>query len=613
MSESDRGSEPVAARGALEPRDDAGLIRPEPPSTRAADRARLDVWGFADSAFRINANDAVEMTGNRYSLAGVELPELLPWINGTIGAQLGPREGNHPHYPPEISEPRRNPAFASELQKFLREDAICDDPKIRLRHGHGHTQEEMYSIKYARLARIPDLVVYPSRPEHVESLVTAALLHGVCLIPYGGGTNVSHALLCPPDEERMIVSIDMSRMNRIRWIDPYNRIACIEAGAVGRQIVEQLANYGFTMGHEPDSVEFSTLGGWIATHASGMKKNRYGNIEDLVLDMTVVTAEGVLTRSSVAPRESVGIDHRRWLFGSEGNLGVVTSAIVKIFPVPEVQRYGSVIFRTFEDGFEFLYDLTRNGVPPASVRLVDNLQFQFSMALKPASMGLRALKQKFEKLYVTRIRGFDPAKMVACTLVFEGSREEVEAQQSTLFRIARKHGGLKAGSENGKRGYELTFAIAYIRDFVMEYHLLAESFETSVVWSKTLSLCANVKRRVHQEHAARGLPGVPFISSRITQVYPAGVCVYFYLAYYYKGVENPSAVFADIERAARDEVLRCGGSLSHHHGIGKLRQEILPEVMSDAMLGWNRRIKKAVDPQNVFGSSNQGVGGGASD
>ncbi len=106
---------------------------------------------------------------------------------------------------------------------------------------------------------------------------------------------------------------------------------------------------------------------------------------------------------------------------------------------------------------------------------------------------------------------------------------------------------------------------------------------------------------------------MPFISCRVTQVYDAGVCVYFYLAYYYKGVENPSAVFAEIERAARDEVLRCGGSLSHHDGIGKLRQELLPEVMSDAMLEWNRRIKKSVDPQNVFGSSNQGVGGKPSD
>jgi alkyldihydroxyacetonephosphate synthase len=126
----------------------------------------------------------------------------------------------------------------------------------------------------------------------VAALVDAAAEHGVVLVPYGGGTNVTEALRCLPDEERPIVAVDMGRMNRIEWIDPVNRMACIQAGAAGRHIQAQLAEHGFTMGHEPDSVEFSTLGGWIATNASGMKKNRYGNIEDLVLDVTVATPSG---------------------------------------------------------------------------------------------------------------------------------------------------------------------------------------------------------------------------------------------------------------------------------------------------------------------------------
>ncbi len=140
----------------------------------------------------------------------------------------------------------------------------------------------------------------------------------------------------------------------------------------------------------------------------------------------------------------------------------------------------------------------------------------------------------------------------------------------------------------------------------MGHYLLAESFETSAAWSDALTLCERVKRRVREEHATRGLPGTPFISCRITQLYDTGVCLYFYFAYYYKGVENPSAVFAEMERAARDEVLQSGGSLSHHHGVGKLRQEFLPEILSDSTLKWNRKIKDALDPQNIFGSSNQG-------
>src|SRR3989441_4512839 len=230
-------------------------------------------------------------------------------------------------------------------------------------------------------------------------------------------------------------------------------MACIEAGAVGRHIIAALKKHGVTMGHEPDSVEFSTLGGWIATNARGMKKNRYGNIEDLVLDVSVVTAAGKLERTSASPRESVGLDLRRLMFGSEGTLGVITSAIVKIFPLPEVQEYGSVLFPTFEGGFKFMFDLARRATPPASVRLVDNLQFQFGLALKPKSNSTLAdLKSKAEKFFVTKIKGFAPDKMVALTLVFEGTRDEVQQQQRDLYRIAARHGGRKAGAEHRRRG-----------------------------------------------------------------------------------------------------------------------------------------------------------------
>jgi alkyldihydroxyacetonephosphate synthase len=582
-------------------------IAPGPPPTRNLDEESPDVWGFRDTGFRILANGSVVLTGSRYALCGAELPDLVPWCEKTLGIQIRAEDTHDSRYPPELPPARENAAFLEELRQFLPEDALSSDPAVRLRHGHGHTQDEMYAIKYGTLGRVPDLVVYPSSEEHVIALVEAAANHDVCLIPYGGGTNVTEALRCPEKEERPIVSVDMGRMNRILWIDPTNHMASIEAGAVGRLLAEQLAEYGFTLGHEPDSIEFSTLGGWIATHASGMKKNRYGNIEDLVLDVSVVTPRGVLTRSGVAPRESVGADPRRWILGSEGNLGIVTKAVVKIFPLPEVESHDAIVFPDFETGVAFVYDLTRSGRVPASVRLVDNLQFQLSQTLKPASKGWRGAMRALEKLYVTRLRGFDPERMVACTLVYEGDRAEVEAQQGVVKRLSAQHGGLRAGAENGRRGYQLTFGIAYIRDFVMKHHILGESFETSVPWSQVTSLCQNVKRRLHEEHARRGLPGRPFMTCRITQLYETGVCVYFYFAFYHKGVEDPSGVYAELERAARDEILRSGGSLSHHHGVGKLRQEFLPRIMSAAARDWLAETKRAVDPQNVFGGRNQAL------
>jgi alkyldihydroxyacetonephosphate synthase len=585
------------------------IIKPETrPQPGPNEAESLDVWGFRDTHFDISENGHVIIRGNRYELSGKELPRFLPWVRETLELDLNVNEVNRPQYPTSIPEPHIDSAFLADLQAFVSSNQIDTNGEIRLRHGHGHTQEEMYSIKYGRLGRIPDLVVYPENENQVVRLVETAKKHNVSLIPYGGGTNVTDALRCDPEEQRTIASVDMQRMNRIFWIDPENMMASIEAGALGRDIISELKKYGLTMGHEPDSVEFSTLGGWVATNASGMKKNRYGNIEDLVLDVTVVTAAGKLGRTSASPRESVGVDLRRLMFGSEGTLGIITSAIVKIFTLPAVQQYGSVLFPSFESGFEFMYELMLEAAPPASVRLMDNLQFQFGLALKPKSASALAdLKSKVEKFFVTKIKGFEPEKMVACTLVFEGSPQEVEQQQRDLYRIATKHGGMKAGSENGRRGYQLTYSIAYIRDFLMPHYIIAESFETSVPWSKALALCDNVKRRLTEEYTRRKLPGKAFVTARVTQLYRTGVCIYFYFGFFYKGIPNPHEVYLELENIARDEILKSGGSLSHHHGVGKLRRMYLPRIMSETGLQWKKDLKKTLDPQNVFGAGNQGL------
>jgi alkyldihydroxyacetonephosphate synthase len=580
------------------------------PAERPEEAESLDVWGFRDTRFDFSESGHVIIRGSRYELSGKELPRFLPWVREVLECDVNPKNVNPPAYPTSIPEPGIKVEFVEALQKILRPNQIDTNGEVRLRHGHGHTQEEMYAIKYTRLGRVPDVVVYPEAEEQVATLVESAKTHNAALIPYGGGTNVTDALRCDDTERRTIVSVDMRRMNRILWVDKQNMMACIEAGAVGRHIMAELKKHGVTMGHEPDSVEFSTLGGWIATNASGMKKNRYGNIEDLVLDVTVVTAAGKLERTSASPRESVGVDLRRLMFGSEGTLGIITSAVVKIFPLPEVQEYGSVLFPTFEDGFHFMYDLSRDSTPPASVRLVDNLQFQFGLALKPKSSGgLADLKSKLEKFYVTKIKGFDPYKMVACTLVFEGSRAEVERQQRELYGIAARHGGMRAGAENGRRGYQLTYSIAYIRDFLMSYYIIAESFETSVSWTNALALCDGVKRRLIEEYTRRGLPGKPFVTARVTQIYRTGVCIYFYFGFYYKGLPNPQDVYLELENIARDEILKSGGSLSHHHGVGKLRRAFLPRIMSETAIQWKHELKKSLDPMNVFGAGNQGLDG----
>jgi alkyldihydroxyacetonephosphate synthase len=574
-------------------------IRPPAPPHHPADVLRDDGWGFADTEFGSKA-DVISMSGTRYpGLSGEALPHLLPWFRSMIGVDftIGALAARRAV---PVPDPLPAPRFHTRIRGVLADDQVSTRPAVRQRHGHGHTVAEIDAVRGKGLPRVPDVVVYPADEQQVSALVQIAAETGVVLVPYGGGTNVTEALRCLPDEQRPIVSVDMGRMNRIEWIDPVNRMARIQAGAVGRQIRDQLAQAGFTMGHEPDSVEFSTLGGWIATHASGMKKNRYGNIEDIVLDMRVVSSAGVLERSHVAPRESVGLDPRRWMFGSEGSLGIVTSAVVKLFELPQQRRFGSVIFKSFAQGFAFMYDLARENCLPASARLVDNVQFQFGQVLKPAPRGFGKLRSKAERWLITGPLGYDPAQMVAATLVFEGSHREVRDQQRRVYALARRHGGMKGGAENGKRGYMLTFGIAYIRDFVLAHHILGESFETSVPWSQAEALIERVKRRVHDAHSARGLPGRPFVSCRVTQLYQTGCCIYFYMAFYSGGVADPVAVYHQIEAEARQEIIAAGGSISHHHGVGKLRLPFVADVMSAATVEWRERMKQALDPDGLF-------------
>ena len=558
-------------------------------------------WGFRDTTFAVDKDGAITVTGSRYpGLSGETLPELLPWFRKVVGIDFTLEPGDMERPTPFIPESRPAPGFLDRLRAVLNPDQIVVDPEIRLRHGHGHTVSEINAIRGEGLPRVPDYVLFPATEAEVVGIVKEAAANDVVLMPYGGGTNVTEALRCLIYEERPIASVDMSRLDAIEWIDPVNRMAKIQAGAPGRTIMQQLAEHGFTMGHEPDSVEFSTLGGWIATNASGMKKNRYGNIEDIILDVTVVSALGKLERSQVVPRESIGLDPKLWMIGSEGTLGIITSAVVKLFPLPESREYGSVIFRTFEDGVSFMYDLAQQDSYPASVRLVDNLQFQFGQVLKPAAKGTKRLKSKAQKWLVTGPLGYDPAKMVAVTLVFEGSGEEVERQQRVVYRLAKRHGGMKGGAENGKRGYLLTFGIAYIRDFVLQHNILGESFETSVPWSQAQSLVDRVKRRIYEAHRERGLPGTPFVSCRVTQIYETGCCIYFYMAFYAKGVDDAVGEYHGIETAARKEVLEAGGSISHHHGVGKLRLPFISDIMSPGMQRWRDQMKIALDPHGVF-------------
>jgi len=582
---------------------------------------RLGFWGFIDSGFiaKIDGRGKpyVTMKGTRYALCGKRMTKLLPFIESSLNVRINLSKEftiMHPIWSLDV-ESDVTTADKNRLHEIVN-GQLSFSTIDRLRHGTGHSQEDIFAIRSGEDIRIPDGVVWPSSEEQVIAVVNEAREKRWCLIPYGGGTNVIEATRCPSKqiEPRPILSVSTKHLNRVLWLNEEDGLACVQAGITGRELVEILESRGYTMGHEPDSIEFSTLGGWIATKASGMKRSKYGNIEDIVVSTRVVTPNGVLWKGSedqktASGRHAEGLDVHTLAVGSEGCLGIITSAIIRIWPLPEVRDYGSVIFPRFDDGLQFVKMLSREpNLMPACVRLLDNAHFRLGQALRPEESSWfheakSVVTKTLASLYLAK--DFTPESVVCATISYEGSKRQVKEQIATVAKLSRIHGGVMLGSKVGKSGYDLTYMIAYLRDFAMTYHVLGESFETFVPWSKIDPLIEATKKRIYAEHASRLLPGAPFVGCRLTQLYHEGVCLYFYMCISFDGLgDRSSRVYADLEQAARDEILKQGGSLSHHHGVGKVRASFAKNRSSSEFQNVVASIKDGMDKDNVFGARN---------
>ncbi|CAH3832121.1 unnamed protein product [Pieris brassicae] len=558
-------------------------------------------WGYKDSMFLLK-DDIATFTGKRYLIGGKSLPHFVEWVKEKFDVDIS-KPPKIPPTPTVYPQSRLPDEVRQELEKI---SLVSVEGMDRLIRAHGQTLNDMTHLRNNSFQRIPDAVIWPECHEQVEQIVECASKFKLVLIPFGGGTSVSGSITCPEHESRPIVALDTSDMNSILWLDREQLLARVQAGIVGQDLEREMRARGFTVGHEPDSYEFSTLGGWVATRASGMKKNTYGNIEDLIVQTKVVTPRGVIEKSCCVPRISCGPEWEHVVMGSEGCLGVVTEVTLKIRPLPSLVRYGSLVFPDWESGFQFEREVARQRLQPSSIRLMDNEQFRFGHALKTETSWGGVLLDGLKKLYITKIKGFDPMKLCVVTLLMEGKLDQVTERETQLNSIAAKFGGIPGGAKNGEIGYTLTFVIAYIRDLALEYDIVAESFETSVPWERTLILCRNTKRRVIAECKARNVSHY-LISCRLTQTYDAGCCIYFYFGFNSAGCVDPLRTYEEIEEAARDEIIACGGSISHHHGVGKLRKKWYTQTVSEAGRRLLYAAKTALDPENIFALDNMAL------
>lgn len=406
--------------------------------------------GYKDSKF-YSINDEIFFSGVRYPVGGdVLLPNFGAWVRSNFNTYMSDLH-EQPQRPFDFPDSLLNKDFVEEVKKAKIEFSV--DGEDRLIRCHGQTVHEIYHLRKGEFKRIPDIVLWPRCHEDVIKIVELANEQEVVLIPFGGGTSVSGAVTCPQNETRSIAIVDTSQMNRLLWFDRENLVACFESGIVGQDLERVLQEENLTMGHEPDSIEFSTLGGWVATRASGMKKNVYGNIEDIVVRVKMVTCKGVLERNISAPRVSCGPDFNQIIIGSEGMFGIITEVVVKIRPLPKVKKYGSLVFPNIETGILCLREIAKRRYQPASIRLMDNEQFHFGQALKLPAGFFNNFIDGLKKFLLTKLKGYDLKKIAVATLLFEGDKDEVEKQEKLIYEIAAQHSGLNSGETNGQKGY----------------------------------------------------------------------------------------------------------------------------------------------------------------
>jgi alkyldihydroxyacetonephosphate synthase len=459
---------------------------------------------------------------------------------------------------------------------------ICHtDAYERALHTYGRSYSDIVRAFRGRFDNPPDVVARPRSEAEVQAVLDWALSAQAAVIPFGGGTSVVGGLeprAQDTDRHAGVVTIDLKALDRVLEIDRSSLAARIQAGATGPGLEQQLSEHGLTLRHFPQSFEFSTLGGWIATRAGGHFATLYTHIDDLVESVRALTPEGVWA-SRRLPGSGAGVSPDRMLIGSEGTLGVITEAWVRVRPRPTHRASAGVRFADFASGAEAVRALSQSGLYPTNCRLIDAAEAKVTVA----GDGSHAL----------------------LVLGFESAGHDVEQPMSEALDICGDHGGAyeRRGSNDAVGSWRESFLRApYLRDTFVALGVLSETFETAITWDRFDEFHGAVLGRATAA-VKETCNGAGSVTCRFTHVYPDGPAPYYtILAPAHRGRELEQ--WAAIKQACSDAVIDHGGTITHHHAVGRDHRPWYDRQRPDPFATALRGAKHAVDPT---GALNPGV------
>jgi alkyldihydroxyacetonephosphate synthase len=431
-------------------------------------------------------------------------------------------------------------------------DLFSDDRYERVSRALGKAYRDVVRGFRGEFPNPPDLVAFPKDESEIETVLSWCEGAGAAVVPFGGGTSVVGGVEARLGD-RPVVTMDLRRLDRVLEVDPESLAARIQAGATGPVLEEQLREQGLTLRHFPQSFEYATLGGWVATRAGGHFATLYTHIDDLVESVRAITPRGTW-ESRRLPGSGAGPSPDRMLIGSEGILGVIAEAWVRVRPRPEFKLSCGVEFDDFHAAARAVREISQSGLHPSNCRLLD--------AMEAGTTGAGSGEKNL------------------MVLGFESPHHPVDAWMELAVEMAREHGGVagevRGGGEGGDAvgAWRNAFLLApYLRDTFVACGVLSETFETAITWDRFEDFHAETMAAVRAKvaevcDAPQEGPGAPRVSCRFTHVYPDGPAPYFtVLAPAVRGGEVEQ--WDEIKAAAGEALIEGGGTITHHHAVGR--------------------------------------------
>jgi alkyldihydroxyacetonephosphate synthase len=467
---------------------------------------------------------------------------------------------------------------------------VSAEPAERVRHARGQSLPDWIALRSGRIGPFPDGVAYPSSADEVRALLDYAKASGACLIPYGGGTSVvGHINPLPMGPPAL--TVDLTRLSNLLNLDKTSQLASFGAGASGPQIESQLRERGYTLGHYPQSFEYSTLGGWIATRSSGQQSYHYGRIEDLFAGGMVETPLGTLQLPAL-PASAAGPDLRQLILGSEGRFGIITRATVRVRSLPETEGFYAIFFDDWASGVAAVRAIAQSRLSVSMLRLSDAQETQTTLALagrerlvELAGRGLQLLK-------------FGPER---CLLLFgvTGRRRRASKTRRQVAATALKFNGLFVGSPIGKTWRKSRFQSPYLRNTLWKRGYAVDTLETAVPWSAIHETARSIRSALDNGLSDIGERVLTLI--HLSHVYEDGASIY--VTYLFCRAGDPEETLRRwhlLKIAASETIIAMRGTISHQHGVGLDHMPYLAAEKGELGIQWLEAARRAVDPQGVL-------------